>query len=66
MNKFDKFLELMVDKGEEHRKIAKKFKIKSVIESNRHDGMADMANVLSIEYELKFKKELDDNFEDYA
>ncbi|KKL58453.1 hypothetical protein LCGC14_2225210 [marine sediment metagenome] len=64
MNKFDKFLKLLTDKGQEHREVARKLfnkalnDVDSLNNSKYHDGMADMANNLLIDFKLHFSKEL--------
>ncbi len=70
MNVFEKFLKLMQDKAKEHRGLAREFSRESsqaktyrqqlnrLNDTKYHDGKADMANGLMVEYQLMFKKEL--------
>lgn len=58
MNKFDKFLQLLTKEGNEHREIARKFMQQGLNDVKYHDGMADQAIALSIEFQELFQEEL--------
>lgn len=62
MNKHTEFLKFIVDicsiKAEKHRALAKDFSRKGLNDAKYHDGMADMAIVLSIQFQEMFGEEL--------
>ncbi len=57
-DKHTEFLQILIREGKQDKLIANKFRIKSLIDANYHDGMSDRAIALSIKFQEMFAEEL--------